>query len=51
MIISLEERLAALDEAKAKIIHDSFLEEQQKLEDEIRKKMNHLKESAAEKAD
>ena len=45
-MVSLEKRLKALDEAREKIIHESFLEEQQKLEDEIRKEIEHLKESA-----
>lgn len=46
-MISLEERLKALDEAKEKIIHDAFTDEQKKLEDDIRQQLEKLKKAAA----
>ena len=46
---SLEKRLKALDEAREKIIHNSFIEEQKQLEDEIRKAKEELERKAKER--
>ena len=47
MEVSFEERLKALDEAKEKLIHNCFEEEQEKLEQELRQEYMKLKEHAS----
>lgn len=44
----LEERLAELDRAREKIIHDSFIEEQKEIEKELRKAKEELERGAKE---
>lgn len=48
-MISLEERLKALDEARSKIIHDSFVQEQKKMDDEIQQAKEELVRKAKER--
>ena len=45
---SLNERLAALDKAREQIIHDSFVEKQKQLDDDIRKSTEDLESHVSE---
>ena len=49
MAASFEERIKALEKAKQKIIHESFLKEQEKIENEMRESIRELKQKLEDK--